>query len=409
MNVRQEPAKSPKRKNRLYLTPAFLLLISTALYFTPAIFGEFEMTWSSGASISQVFSKATITVSVFILATLAVVAFAWPRHEIQYKKFEREKTESRTLFAIVILLMLYTLSTPALFSPAKSDVLAATDRLHFFFYNSCMVGFLFCQLTNWKKHKSLMLTSTLGLLLAVYIGHRSYLAISLAGLTYLSFRSKSVASIKKFHFFLIIVALLSLMLYKPIYSAIKDGNLELILYRISLENILVSLAIGSEQFMTYSILDQVLNNDFELRCSDLWYTPFTLIPFTDSIFDLQDCTFNNQFQNVFFYDFSGGVAANIWAEFIANFGIAGIPIFIILSLVLCSVIERISTATSSAVLISGLIIMIIQLTFYIQRNEFLSGFLLGKRAVMAAFVVFMIALIIRKSQAPKLLRNHNTQ
>ncbi len=409
MKIQQEPTKPPKRKSRFYLTPAFLLLISTALYFTPALFGGFEMTWSSGASISTVFSRETITISALILTTLAIVAFAWPRHEIRYKTFEREQIESRILLAVVILLMLYTLRTPALFSPTKSEVLAATDRLHFLFYNSCMVGFLFCQLTNWKKHKPLMLTSTLGLLLAVYIGHRSYLAISIAGLIYLSFRSKSVLSIKKSHFFMMIVILLSLMLYKPIYSAIKDGNLELILYRISPENILISLAIGSEQFITYSILDQVVNIDFQLRCSNLWFTPFTIIPFTDSLIDLKDCTFNNQFQSAFFSDFSGGIAANIWAEFIANFGIAGIPIFIISSLALCSAIEKLSTATRSAALISGLIIMIIQLTFYVQRNEFLSGFLLGKRAVIAALVVFLIALIIQKSQAPKLEKNHNKQ
>jgi F0F1-type ATP synthase assembly protein I len=65
---------------------------------------------------------------------------------------------------------------------------------------------------------------------------------------------------------------------------------------------------------------------------------------------------------------------------------------------LCSAIERLSTATRSAALISGLIIMIIQLTFYVQRNEFLSGFLLGKRAVIAALIVFMIALIIQKTK-----------
>lgn len=409
MKIQQEPTKPPKKKSRFYLTPALLLLISTALYFTPSLFGGFEMTWSSGASISTVFSRETIIISALILTILVIVAFAWTRNEIRYKTFAREKIESRILLVIVILLMLYTLSTPALFSPTKSEVLAATDRLHFLFYNSCMVGFLFCQLTKWRKHKALMLTSTLGLLLAVYIGHRSYLAISIVGIIYLSFRSKSVLSIKKSHFFLMIVMLFSLMLYKPIYSAIKDGNLELILYRISPENILISIAIGSEQFITYSILDQVVTIDFQLRCSNLWFTPFTIIPFTDSLIDLKDCTFNNQFQSVFFSDFSGGIAANIWAEFISNFGITGIPIFIISSLVLCSAIERLSTATRSAALISGLIIMIIELTFYIQRNEFLSGFLLGKRAIMAALIVFIIALVIKKIQIPKLENSHNKQ
>jgi hypothetical protein len=409
MKIQQGTIKPPKKTSRFYLTPALLLLISTALYFTPALFGGFEMTWSSGASISTVFSRETITISAFILTTLATIAFAWTPHEIRYKTFQREQIESRILLAVVILLMLYTLRTPALFSPTKSEVLAATDRLHFLFYNSCMVGFLFCQLTNWKRHKPLILTSTFGLLLAVYIGHRSYLAISFVGLIYLSFRSKSVLSIRKSHFFLMVVLLLSLMLYKPIYSAIKDGNLELILYRIAPENILVSLAIGSEQFITYSILDKVVNTDFQLRCSNLWFTPFTLLPFTDALIDLKDCTFNNQFQSAFFSDFSGGIAANIWAEFIANFGIAGIPILIISSLALCSAIERLSTATRSAALISGLIIMIIQLTFYVQRNEFLSGFLLGKRAVIAALIVFMIALIIQRNQAPKFKKNHNKQ
>lgn len=407
MKIQPKLVKPLKRKSRFYLTPAFLLLVSTALYFTPALFGGFEMTWSSGASISTIFSRKTVAISALILIALIIIVFAWPRHEIQYKVFEREQLESHILLMVITILMLYTLRTPALFSPSKFEVLAATDRLHFLFYNACMVGFLFCKITNWKKNKSLMLTSTLGLLLAMYIGHRSYLAISIVGLIYLSFRSKSVLSTKKSHFFLLIAILFFLMLYKPIYSAIKDGNIELILYRISPENILVSLAIGSEQFITYSILDQVMNIDFQLRCSNLWFTPFTLIPFTDSLIDLKDCTFNNQFQSAFFSDFSGGIAANIWAEFIANFGIAGIPIFIISSLTLCSAIERLSTTTRSAALISGLIIMIIQLTFYIQRNEFLSGFLLGKRAVMAALVVFIVALVIQKSQAPKLENSNN--
>ncbi|RWB06308.1 hypothetical protein [Mesorhizobium sp.] len=176
----------------------------------------------------------------------------------------------------------------------------------------------------------------------------------------------------------------------------KSGNYDLVNQRIQFDQLSTSALVGLEQFVTFSHLDFVVTYDYTLPCSNLWLVAFSFIPFSDSVFGSASCGFNEQVQPIFFPGYRGGVAANIWAEFYANFGYAGLPLLVVLLSLICLGIEAIIRNVQSAALKAGLIVSIIHLTFYIQRKELLGAFVSAKRAIFVALFIFGIVYIHRK-------------
>ncbi|MBB6424399.1 hypothetical protein [Sphingopyxis sp. JAI128] len=297
---------------------------------------------------------------------------------------------------------IYTLYTPELFESAKSLVLESTNRGHYIFYNICAIGLVYSLMVGWKKHMMLVLLSLSGLALVMYIGHRSALAIAIAGCVYLQFRNKSLLKLKPLHIIGALGMILFLAVYKSIYLAVKMGDFSAVKTRLTENPLMDNAVIGLEQFLTFAHLDFVVTYDYSLPCSNLWNIPISLIPFMDEFVDVSTCGYNTQVQQVFFSAYRGGVAANIWAEFYAIFGYAGIPLVVLAIVGLCKALEYFMNRIRSPLLKTGLILSIINLTVYIQRKELIGGIVSAKRVILVVLLVYGLAYAVRMLTPRKL-------
>jgi hypothetical protein len=377
------------------LRPQVWLLISTILYFFPYAVGSFQYRSPYGSRIVVEYHDGTIYAVALIFFCLAMSIFFIRDNKVDLSVNEDNRHEAIVLIFLISVFGIYTLMTPQLFEATKSDVLESTNRGHYLFYSICSVGVIFSFLSGWKKNRDVLFISVIGLFLVLYIGHRSALAITVAGFIYLRFRNSSLTNLKIWHVIGAFALVFALAVYKSIYVAIKMGDFGAVRDRL-LENPLVDNAVvGLEQFVTFAHLDFVVTYDYSLPCSNLWAIPISLIPFMDEFIDVSACGYNVQVQQVFFSAYPGGVAANIWAEFFANFGYAGIPLLVLILVAVCKLVEYFISKSSSAVIKAGLILSIIQLTVYIQRKELMGAFISAKRVILVALLVYAGALILR--------------
>jgi hypothetical protein len=128
----------------------------------------------------------------------------------------------------------------------------------------------------------------------------------------------------------------------------------------------------------------------------------SFIPFVENIIGESSCGYNAQVQPLFFPGYSGGVAANIWAEFYANFGYAGLPLLVVLLGLLCAGAEWAIRVTRSATLKAALIVSVIHLSFYIQRKELLGAAISAKRPILVALIILLLAYVYRRLE-PRLV------
>lgn len=390
-------------RSRLYLTPYHLLLLSTIIYFSPYLVGSFEYLSPYGGRLQYFYSNEVGPVAFFIIALLAALAFGVPREAIFIAEKHQQKYESGVILTSLLVLFVYVIIDGNIFVLNKSEMLEGTNRAHLAFYQVSSIAFIYATLAGYKKNRWLTGMAIISLMLIMYAGHRSALLVAILGASYIYFRANPMT--KKVLATAIIAPLIFLLLslYKSIYAAVKSGSWDLVAFRLSSENLLTSLTVGMEQFVTFAHLDFLVSSGYSLDCSNAWLIPMTVIPFMDDILanyaNIAQCDYNAQVQPVFFSAYSGGVAANIWAEAYGHLGILGIPILITVLSMFFSIIESIIKKVNSPLMVSGLIVGLINMSFYIQRKEILSAFISAKRAVYIALILFIIVWAMQRLES----------
>ena len=379
----------------LAFRPPVILLLSTLLYFYPALTGGVLLKSIFTNGYYQVFSQETYLVVAYILFLLFLFVYISRNKVVRIDKSKLSFGGAIAFSFLWLPLLVYVLSTPSLFSANKHEVLEATNRFHLVFIFSSVIAIIVGASTFGPSSRFVFVLGAIGVLLFVYIGHRSYIAFSILGVIYVTFRNKSLSKIKVRYLFMIALSYLALVLYKNFYIAIKYGDIRMISDIFFRREAADMITTGSEQFLIFSQLDMVIRHNYSLECSNLLVTPFTIIPFTNELIDAVKCSFNSQIQPRFYSHFSGGVAANIWAEFYANFGLLGPPVFIILALILVSALEFLLSKSRDPFLNAGIIVAIIQLLFYTQRNEFLTSFSFAKRAIIIGAILMIASFAFR--------------
>lgn len=381
---------------RFSLRPQVLLLISTLLYFFPYAVGSFVYRSPFGGR--RVIDYHDVTIYAVVLALLAVAAsiFLTKEKKITFSLKGSYGYESASISFLIICLLIYILVfSPDLFSPRKAEVLDATNRFHYIFYYACSIGLVFSLMTGWKRNIPLIILSLSGLAIALYIGHRSYLAIAIGGVGYLFFRNRSILRVSPLYYVGIFLIVLFLAVYKSVYVAIKMGNFNAVRERLTENPLADNALVGLEQFVTFAHLDFVVAFNYEMPCTNLWLVPVSIIPFMDEFLDIATCGYNEQVQATFFSGYPGGVAGNIWAEFFAVFGYFGIPLVVIVIISIAKAIEYALSKIGNPLLQSGLIIAMIEISVYIQRKELMSAFVTAKRAIIVAFIAYAISYLVR--------------
>lgn len=385
---------------RWYLTPFVLLFISTAIYFSPYFIGSFDYVLPGGLRQKVAYSSAVGGAVAVVLLLLGLGAiFVGRRGKCVIPIPKGSGIEAVVLGALIALTGAYVVISGNATLIDKQELLENTNRIDLSFYLFCCLGIVFCALNGFRKHKFLLLLSTIGLLFIVYLGHRSSLAIAIIGAAYVKFRDHPIPRIPLRYFVFALAAMLVIAVYKSVYIAVKMERWDLVVERLSPGNFVDSIMVGMEQFTTFAHLDFIVSENYRFACSDAWLAPLAILPYSDFIisrfWDVNSCSYNAQVQPLFFAGYSGGVAANIWAEFFGYFGYFGFPILILVLGVLYRMIEGAIRRIRSPILISGLIVALVNLSFYIQRKEFLGAFVSAKRAFTVALIVFVAATLIR--------------
>lgn len=371
-------------------------LLSSALYFLPYPLSSFpSVTSEISARIRTDYSAETGVVVAWALFACVLGVILYPKRPQQLVIAHRNRWESMALTITLVLLSLYTALTPEIYSATKADVLDATNRGHLLFYAVSTTGLVYSFLVGWRKEKINLALSLAGLGFILFIGHRSALALALLSIFYISFRNRSITQIRPLYIAIGLGLLFGLAVWKSIYKAVKSGLYDQALSNLASESLASSALVGLEQFVIFLHLDYVVNSDFQPLCSNIWLIPVSIIPFADQFVDAEGCTFTDQIQPLFFTEFSGGVGANIWAEFYSHLGYTGIPVLVLTLGLSVFVVEWIMNKVSSALLKSGFIIAIMHMVFYIQRKELFGAFISAKRAVIAALIVFFFATLLR--------------
>lgn len=389
-----------RRPGRWYLTPFLLLLISTLIYFSPYFVGSFDYVLPGGRHQNIAYSSAVGGAVVFVLAILALCAVFIGRRGRRIVPVPRASSiEAYVLVALIVATGLYVILSGNARVVDKQELLENTSRIDLAFYLFCSLGVIFCALAGYRKHRGLLLTSVLGLLFIVYLGHRSSLVIAIIGVAYVRFRDNPIPKIPLKYIVMALAAIFVIAVYKSIYMAVKMQRWDLVAERLSLANLSDSMMVGMEQFTTFAHLDFIVAENFRFSCSNAWLAPLAILPYSDFIiarfWDVNSCSYNAQVQPLFFSGYSGGVAANIWAEFFGYFGYFGFPALIFILGILFRLIEGAIKRLRSPILISGLVAALVNLSFYVQRKEFLGAFISAKRAFTVALIVFAIALAIK--------------
>ncbi|MBZ9852902.1 hypothetical protein LB566_03770 [Mesorhizobium sp. CA13] len=382
------------------LTPQMLLLLSSLIYFVPFVTWGFQYVDVGRRKYDFIYHAGTGYAIALSLSCIAAAMLVFMPRRQDFEVEGNVRGESIVIIAMLVVFGGISMANPALFSASKADVLSSTGRIQYVFYNSCIIGVVFGALSGWKKSRLVIILSCLGLMLTLYIGHRSSVAIAILACLYVRYRNISLLLIRKRYIIGGIGAFFFLAVYKAVYAAIKAGNFELVGQKIQFDQLSDSALVGLEQFVTLAHLDLVVKYDYTLPCSNLWLVPLSLFPFSDTVFGKDGCTYNEQVQPFLFPGYSGGVAANIWAEFYANFGYAGFPLLVVILSLVCVAVEAIIRNVRSAALKAGLIVAIVHLTFYIQRKELLGAFISAKRAVLVALFIFGLVYVHRKCFPP---------
>lgn len=384
-----------KKAPLLAFRPPVILLLSTLLYFYPALSGGVLLYSISRNGYYQIFARDTYFVVIFIISLLLVISVVFRNKPVMLTKSKLPLGSAAAFAFLWFPLLIYVFATSALFSPDKHEVLAATNRFHLIFIYTSVIGVIAGVSTFGKSSRFVMSLGVIGVFLFVYIGHRAYLAFAILGVVYYYFRNKSLARIRIKYLFAIFISYFFMVFYKNIYVAIKYGDFQRVVDILSRRETADLITTGSEQFTIFSQLDMVIRHNYSLECSNFFITPFTIIPFTNEFFDITECSFNAQVQPTFYAEYAGGVAANIWAEFYANFGIFGFLIFIACSLGLTKVFEYVLSKSHEPFLNASIIVAIIQMLFYTQRNEFLTSFTLAKRSIIIGVILMVISALFR--------------
>lgn len=384
-----------------YLTPHLILLVSTVIYFIPYFVGYFRYIAPDGRMYDLAYSPQVgwaVALILLLLGVCAIISEKPSRHVYISPKSDVH-IESLVLSSLIIVMGAFVFFSGKAAIASKQELLDQTGRWDYSFYLLASFGLIFSSIAGYRKHLTLFVVSLCGLLFVIYLGHRSSLVIAILGVAYVRFRDRPIPKLPLKYLVAGVALFFVVSIYKSIYVAIKMQQWDLVSHRLAAENIWASALVGMEQFTTFAHLDFVVSDNHRLDCSNAWLAPFTIVPFSDEFlgkfWDVEGCYYNSQIQPLYFSGYRGGVAANIWAEFFGYFGYWGFPVLISVLSGFYWSIEAIIRRLRSPVLISGMIVALINMSFYIQRKELLGAFISGKRAVIVAFCVFIVAQIVR--------------
>ena len=362
---------------------------SALVYFSPGFTGEvlFPMEHSQFIGYRVAIHAETYLVMTVVLIAIAVATILFDMsNNRSVPTFHLSGTSSFPKIAIgyTYLGMVMTwvvLGVDVMTSPDKNHILEEFTRWSILWTSGSVIAFT---LAFEQRRVPLILISAIPLMVEIYAGFRSSIAIAIIAVAclWLNRQGETRLLVKQWRVLLIgAAATLFLFVYKLLFSAVKAGDWELISELIMNPALYSNAFLNSEPFLTQSILNEVVREDFQVGLTHFAATPLSFLLFAPELGWILP-TFNDLVQAQLFPNLAdSGIAANIWAEMLSAGGWPLLLLFIsIFALCLCwgSYLIRVR----DPVLRSGIVAMFCFLAFYAHRNELQFQVTLEKRTLL---------------------------
>lgn len=373
---------------------------SASIYFLPGVFGFVLNPYTSNIKIKVPIYPETYLVMTLVLFGILISGFLNKTkktnniHEIQKK--QTITPELSLLIGTLGIIISFITTGQNLLLADKGEMLNYMNRYHLFWQIGASIGGVLAYVT--KKRKILILSLVL-LLIDVYIGFRSVFAILMLSILTIHFSKKEPIGFYKYinikMILLIIPFLLFVFVYKYLYIAIKLGEWQVVLEKITDINTYFLAITNSEPFTTQAILNEVIGNNFQTDLSHFKGILYQFILFSPEL-GAKSTSFNDLFQPVLFPYQRFGLANNIWAEMLSSGGVGLLLIFI---LVFCLILKIFSNLlfVGNPMIIGISALLGAYWAFYIHRNDLLYQVNLEKNIFLLFLFCFIIDYFLKKT------------
>lgn len=379
-----------KKRNVDFFTIAFF---SATVYFMPGFFGY--VLFPPELFKVEIESR---TYTIFIVVLTSIIFFAITSDYIMTKEFKKVSiigTELNIKILVLVSIISFCLmvfsSGPILFTSIKSEIMEHLNRYHIIWTMSTSILVVSAFLNN---NRLLTIFSFLFLSVDLLIGFRSIFAITVISIILLHLNSKGKQRLIISNYKIIslgLIVAIFFFVFKRIQAAIKLGLWDIVIQRVSSPEFYIDSIIYSEPFITQSILNEIIKNDFTVDNSYLYNFFYLIILFAPQL-GAEIIGFNELFQDNLFPNVNYGLGANIWAEMYSINGYPMIITFLCIFNIIIIIGNKLINIRESS-LKATLTLVMIYWTFYIHRNSLFYELNLQKRVILIWLGITFISII----------------
>lgn len=381
-----------------------LAFISSCIYFMPGYLGYSMSPIQLNVKIGLV--DQTYVVMISVLVSIIISAVFYDLTNNSSKKTLSIKSNDNGLFikftvllSLISFCLMIVTTGDLIFNNTKAVVLDSVNRYHTLWAFSTMIWIVLSYL---KRNYILLLIGLCFLSFDVFIGFRSKMAVALIALLtiYLNRQGKQLIIRKwKFILFSFIIAMF-FFVYKKLHAVIKLDRWDIVSERLKSLDFYLSSITTSEPFITQTILNEILVNNFRVGINHLYSTLQLILPINPFNYNVK--SFHELYQPALFPQVNYGLANNIWGEMYSLGG----WFFILIFLIIFNVILYFGSYLmyrSNEIIITITSLIMVYWAFYIHRNSLFYELNLIKTflliAVILVFISYFVASTIKRKNS----------
>lgn len=390
-----------------------LAFISAIIYFLPGFFGYVLYPNQFGLNtVPTPIIDSTYIVMILVISGIFIGAVVYDNF-FPKKKFKSLYIKGSS-YSLLIFLSVGILGFLLTLSVVGDDFFTGNKTSHMRHYHNMRwqllwaVGASLSMVISFFRRKWIYFAiASLLMIFNVYIGHRSYFAFTVIaiGVIWLFDRGKKPLLTKKFclkywwQILLFTGLAYFFFLYKSIYRYVLLGEWTIIGSKLSEPSFYLSAITNSEPFVTQSILNEVLRQNFQLGLDHVLFNVINQLLIFSSLLNVPD--FNARFQRELFPTRDAGLAANIWAEMWSSGGWILLILFIIVFVVFLGIGSRL-LFYQNITFKSGVSLIFSCWAFYIHRNGIHNQLSFEKQ-----FILLLVFGLLLPRLLPIKKRNNN--
>lgn len=377
--------------------------ISACIYFMPGFFGYVLYPIDKSKQVLENTAYG-IMISVLLVLLLGMIL----ADSVKNRKIKRVYSFASSggigienwlaFIAVFMLFILLLKGREKLFSTDKHVVSSVLGREYILWIYSSAIG---CVYTFMKNKKGYFLLFFLFMAFNIYLGDRTLAALTaIAAFTLWLNRQGEQRLISYFSRHMKTLLLCAgtgyfFFFYKFIYTAVKSGNIELILRRLGNPEFYVNTIIKSEPFTIQMTLNETVRNNFHVGFETLKGVWVQFIVFGNKL-GIELVRFGDLFRSNLMEEYTGGgLASNIWAEMWSAGGFINVMLFELIYIFILLTGEYFTDEGS--ILTKSCVGLVMATTaFYIHRLDMVYYLNLSKRFVIIYIGLIFLTSIFRK-------------